>query len=419
VRLHSRRIVDPFGLSRYRSKNGASVVAPSRVTHVWLTLAATIAWSEACGGGGASATGGGVGSGGTGWTWTCAERRADFADPLPPALEFVIDVTRSMAEDAYPDDPNSNVTKLAELGRILSPVLASLPRDWAVGIELLGYTEGSGCYQGRQAVPINPLTSSQLDAINTAVAAVTTQDYRPTAAARRYALQELTAYSDPAYANSDRSIVLITDGAPTVTNDGCTSMSPLTADEYDAWINQVRTEGPAAGVKTYVIGIPGSDDPQGATFDPLHVLSVLAVAGGTAAPGCTPVSGVPSGSTVNPRGTYCHLDLTASPDFASGLTEALHQIARQVAGCTYRLPPATSSDWECGEVSYTLSDHVLRSLGWATHGACTDCQWHVSASDGNGVPSELELSATACDAVKSDPGATVSVTFGCPCLMPL
>jgi hypothetical protein len=402
------------------------------MTRGWLTLAAIVALAEACEDDRALPAGGGVGSGGTGWTQTCPEQRADFADPLPPVLEFVIDVTRSMAEDAYPDDPNSNVTKLAELGRILPSALASFPRDWAVGVEFFGSTEGSGCYQGRQAVPINPLTSSQLDAIDTAVASVTAEDYRPTATAWRYALQELAAFGEAAYAGSGRSIVLITDGSPTVSNDGCTVMNPLTVGEYDALISQVTTQGQAAGVKTYVIGVPGSDDPHGATFDPMNMLSLLAVASGTAAPGCTPASGVPSGTTVNPRGTYCHFDLTAIADFTTGLGEALRQIARQVSGCTYRSPPAAPSDWECEEVSYTLSDNVLRSLGRGTHGACidcqwqvsasdgngvpcTDCQWQVSASDGNGVPSELELSATACNAVKSDPGATVSVTFGCPC----
>jgi hypothetical protein len=63
---------------------------------------------------------------------------------------------------------------------------------------------------------------------------------------------------------------------------------PFAEDEHDAWISQATTPGPAGAVKTYVIGLPGSDDPEGAVFDPLHMLSRLAVAGGTGALGCTP-----------------------------------------------------------------------------------------------------------------------------------
>ena len=64
--------------------------------------------------------------------------------------------------------------------------------------------------------------------------------------------------------------------------------------------------------------------------------------------------------------------LGASLDFAAGLAEALRQITRQAAGCTFRLPTATSSDWECAGASYTLSDNVQRPLERTTDSACTE-----------------------------------------------
>jgi hypothetical protein len=117
-------------------------------------------------GGASSVTGGAAGS--------CADETAK-TNPVPPILEFVIDITGSMGQDAYPTDPNNNATKLAELKRILPPAFAAFPTDWAVGIEFFNYNQGSGCYQGRQAVAIAPL-GTNLNAINTAVAGAAAQN---------------------------------------------------------------------------------------------------------------------------------------------------------------------------------------------------------------------------------------------------
>jgi hypothetical protein len=85
--------------------------------------------------------------------------------------------------------------------------------------------------------------------------------------------------------------VLITDGVPTVARDGCTQMIPITQAEYEAWIGSVESEGTAAGVDTFVVGVLGSEDPQGATYDPMYMLSRWAVAGHTAPAGCAPQPG--------------------------------------------------------------------------------------------------------------------------------
>jgi len=100
------------------------------------------------------------------------------------------------------------------------------------------------------------------------------------------------------YELSPKYIVLITDGVPTIDRDGRTI--------HGNGISQAEG-GAAAGIKTFVMGVVGSDNPQGAPYDPLYMLSKLAVAGGTSASGCVPSSGVPEASSVNPRGTYCHL----------------------------------------------------------------------------------------------------------------
>jgi hypothetical protein len=331
----------------------------------------------------------------------------------------VIDVTGSMSEDAYPNDANNNATKIAELKRVLPPVFAGFPSDWAVGIEFFNYRQGSGCYAAAQAVAIAPL-STNLNAINIAVANVTAQNYTPTYAAWLFGLQRVQAFSDPLYARSPRSIVLITDGVPTVTNDGCTVRAPIPQSEYDALINQVMANGMGSTppIKTYVIGVLGSQDPQGATYDPMYQLSLLAIAGGTGVSGCTPVSGVPATNNVSPRGTYCHFDLTSNPDFATGLQTALASIGGGQISCTYTVPSAPTDgrvfDLKNITLTYTPSSGISRDLVKAPDASCVGGQWYVSQTDPiSGNPSELQLCPDTCAAASGDPGAQVTVTFVC------
>jgi hypothetical protein len=89
-------------------------------------------------------------------------------------------------------------------------------------------------------------------------------------AASRFGVSQLTAWPAPAgYAATPRSVVLITDGVPTVNGDGCTYVNPVTQAEYDQQLEMVRTEGEAANVQTFVVGVLGSEQTGNATYDPL------------------------------------------------------------------------------------------------------------------------------------------------------
>jgi hypothetical protein len=213
--------------------------------------------------------------------------------------------------------------------------------------------------------------------------------------------------------------VLITDNVPTVTNDGCTVQNPITQAEYDSLIAQVQGNGLGGTpqVKTYVVGVLGSEDPQGATYDPMYELSLLAIAGGTGAAGCTPVSGVPSDTTVNPRGTYCHFDLTSNPDFATGLQTALEAISRGQISCTYTVPEAPTDgrvfDLRNITITYTPSNGSPSDLVKADNSSGAGGQWYVSATDLNQNPTELQLCPDTCAAARGDPGSQIEVTFTC------
>jgi len=222
-------------------------------------------------------------------------------------------------------------------------------------------------------VPIAPLDPTQLSAITTAINAVVPVGATPTMAAWQYAFTELQAWPAPdAYADSSRFIVLITDGIPTITNDGCWQGSGSASNgtdaiaeaEYNAMITSLGTQGTAAKINTFVIGVLGSENPQGAAYDPLFKLTQVAVDGNTATKGCTPAAGLPSGFTVSPRGTYCHFDMTANPDFAAGLAAALNQFSTTVFPCSFVVPPAPPGKLykpDETRVNYTPAPQELRA----------------------------------------------------------
>lgn len=352
-------------------------------------------------------------------------------EALPPILEFMIDVTGSMDDAAYPDDSQNDVSKWNEMQRVLPTAFAGLPSDWAVGVSY--FNKQDDCYEPRQAVPIAPLSPDQLTDIDDSIRSQRTGGYTPTLAAWRFALEQVNGWEAPTeYAESPRYVVLITDGVPTVTRDGCSIQNPIQQAEYDYLVESVKAEGEAAGVQTFVVGVLGSEDPQGATYDPLYMLSQVATAGGTAQPeDCVAVSGTVStpvsdrrgagANALETRGTYCHFDMTADPDFASGLLGALEAIAEQVEtvvpmSCSYEVPAPPEGfflDPSKITVSYTSSADAMRDLSQSTDDSCESGEWFISATDGFGLPTTIELCPDTCSAAQQDPGASVALSFGC------
>ena len=375
--------------------------------------------SEGMGGLASSASGGtATGSGGAPGAAGACETVTSQGQAVPPIIEFVVDITGSMDDDAYPGT-SDNTTKWEEMQSVLPDAFASLPSNWAVGISFYNFSmrTRNGCFDGEQAVDIAPLDANQIDRINFETQAQNPNDYTPTMAAWRFGLSQLTAWQEPAeYVDSPRYIVLITDGVPTVTNDGCDQMAPITQAEYDDMVTTVAEEGQAAGVNTFVVGVLGSEDPQQASYDPLYMLSRLAVAGGTEQPaGCVPTSGTPQNSSVSPRGSYCHFDMTANPDFAAGLTEALQSIAQQVLSCSYEVPqPADGRIIDPNRIEITLysSAGTSTTLAKATDESCVDGDWYVSAAT-NGFPSQIDLCPSLCQSAGADPGSRIEVSFLC------
>lgn len=323
----------------------------------------------------------------------CARGVAD-ALPLPAVVQVVVDTSRSMAwppgwapdSDEPPVDCESkwDITRAA-----LTSALDDLPETTLLGMNLYPNVANSAasCIRNEVALPLDVLGSSQSPqrrALASKLESVEPRGGTPTHAAYRFGLQALESKT----LRGNRFLVLITDGAPNYTAS-CAGGSepvdsaPLVAEAARAF---------ARGVRTYVVGSPGSEAARSA-------LSRVAHAGGTGAAGC---------SAQGP--TYCHFDMTGSRDLGRSLKGALAQVSEQLTSCEYTIPAAPSDgavDGELVNVIRTDRDGQKRLLLRAGDGRCDD-GWTYSA-DGR----RIVLCAETCLAAQREPGTRVEVLFGC------
>jgi hypothetical protein len=325
----------------------------------------------------------------------------------PAVLEFVVDTTESMAQQA---PSTGGRTKWAVMQEALPQALAQLPSTWALGLTFYCRNETGNCYQGREAVPIALLDANQQAALADAIQTRNTCQYTPSQAAWNFGLDTILNTT-----SANRYVVLVTDGVPTVNSDGCTlgSGSPsISQAEYDQFIATVASQTAGTGVKTFVVGVPGSEDPQGAPYDPMYELSLLAQAGGTAKAGCTAVSGTSNGTAVTPRGTYCHYDMTQTADFASGLLSTVGTIAGQVVSCTYTVPVSDDPNQTVvANKTNMVYDDGAGQMYLVQQNTASPCDvgWHFT-DDTNQF---IEICSTTCALLQANSQASIELTFGC------
>ena len=326
-----------------------------------------------------------------------------------PILEFVIDASGSMQSDpANPADPNGP-SKWDVFSNTMPSVFASLPATFAVGVSFYNKSK-SGNFTPNQVVPIGILDAAQLSKTKQSILSADVGGYTPTYNAWLAGLNTVSNWQAPAgYETSPKYIVVITDGIPTVLQDGRTVENPISQTEYDSQLSLIQSQ--QGTVKTFVVGVVGSENPQGATYDPLYMLSRLAVIGGTAPAGCVPKSGTPAGTTVNPRGTYCHFDLSQAADFATALTSSLGTIAQSVVSCDYGVPAAPAGqtiDPDQIVLEYIHGDGTYSLILQNTSATCDKGWQFTDATD-----SQIHICGVTCNAIQSDSAAQLNLVFGC------
>lgn len=347
--------------------------------------------------GGLSLNGGAAGTNTVSPSDACA-KSSDVADALPSILELVVDTSGSMdwppgwAPQSPDDSKPAGATKWEITRDSLLAAVASLRGDVALGVNFFPNVEQAPgtCLLNLVGLPVTLLGARDSDARAAwaaAVANVVPEGATPTEGAYRFGTTLLSKSPLP----GNKFILLITDGTPTCTLD-CECTEDNVPVDAQPLLEQV-TQNLAAGLRTFVIGSPGSEQTR-------DVLSQIATEGGTAKPGCSDSGPV-----------YCHFDMTTESDLATGLDRALSEIALSLRSCEYSIPPPPKGqklDPGLVNVLYTPTGGTTETI--ARDPSTSDCNegWQYSA-DGK----KVVLCGATCDQVSSNTSSQVEILFGC------
>jgi hypothetical protein len=233
------------------------------------------------------------------------------------------------------------------------------------------------------AVPIATLDSAQQERISSTLDRLQPEGETPLAGAAILSYAHLLEKMRAAELDGETFVVLVTDGYET-----------CKTDELPKLVNQdVPNARRQLGVRTFVIGAPGSDDGR-------QLLSQIAYGGDTrVSADCIPGPAVDQGN--------CHYDMTKSLDFARDLLAALTKVNAEVLSCTVDIPRAPG----VGEVNLEEVNVIVNgeSRVMNNKGACSKVNgWRYSADF-----SSIQLCGDTCRAAKQR-GAEVTVILGCP-----
>jgi len=176
----------------------------------------------------------------------------------------------------------------------------------------------------------------------------------------------------------ETSVVLfVTDGEPNGCNQDIGAISALAADGWDE-----------SGVRTYAIGLEGSNESQ---------LDTIATAGNTT------------------QGYFIGAGAAAEQE----LLEALNEIRQNQISCDVEIPASSSGPIDFGKVnvSYASDSHSTVSFGKVAGAEqCGDLDgWHY---DDPNAPKRIVLCSAACERVNADPSAELSIELGCESRVP-
>jgi Mg-chelatase subunit ChlD len=337
---------------------------------------------------------------------SCASARVP-SDLLPSNLLFVLDRSGSMvcnpppttASDACEAMPAradaSQASKWEITTAALTAAITALPADTSVGLSYFSNDDACGV-NSQPSVPLAQNGTAQRAAIGASLASAKPGGGTPLVGATILAYKYLHAAALAGAITGNQFVVLITDGAQSAACSNppscvdAVSCTDLLADQ-----EVPKAASPGAAIRTFVIGVPGSESARSA-------LSRIAKNGGTAPDGCDVQQG------------NCHFDMTMVADLGQALSKALTQIAGQTLSCEVELPAPEQGtlDLKLINVVYTPhggSDAIL--LYQDNHAGCDQGAdgWQYAADN-----TKIRLCGPTCDNVRADPNARVEVVLGCP-----
>jgi hypothetical protein len=310
------------------------------------------------------------------------------AESAPSVLSLLVDTSGSMDDDA----PGARGSKWTVTRSAVLDAIRGMPEDTAIGVIFypnVPTNDDQPCIDRQTAVSIAPLdgnNSSQRQTIQRAFQGQEPEGGTPTHDAYEYALSDMAA--SPAIGS--RFLVLITDGIPTYSL-GCVGDGRSNNPVDSAPLIAAARTAVASGVRTFVIGSPGSEDARGS-------LSRMAEAGGTASAGC---------SHSGPN--YCHFDMTRERDLGQGLTNALGIISGVALGCRYSVPPAPEGETlDPGKVNvlFTPPGGTQELIGQSLDDSCAE-GWRYTDNQ-----TQIRLCTNTCERVQDSEGS-LTLQFGC------
>jgi len=326
-------------------------------------------------------------------------------ESLPAVLQLVLDDSLSMDTKTAATNGRSKweVTREA-----LEETINNLPKNVALGLLYFpnmntsaGTTprDVSACVNIDAMVPIAALQDANSAARRALVASLeqtSPAGATPTHDAYTYGLnQSLLKTTLP----GARYMVLITDGGPTLSlqcmGSGLLSMPQPTQPIVDS----IRAAYVDNQVKTFLVGVPGTEDIGNQSHDDGRPwMSRAAVLGASAIAGCN-VNGP----------AWCHIDLTQASDFSAALRKGLGYITRQIVSCSYEVPEQSDT----GEAVNPSKINVIftPSGGGPTlieHNPTDVCSEGWQLQGGNVV-----LCPSTCERIQADSGSKFELLFGC------
>jgi len=257
-------------------------------------------------------------------------------------------------------------------------------------VGLMFFNVGDLCgYPDSPAVAVQELNAPQLNALTLSLDSTYPLGATPIVGTvmRAYAY----FHDNAASFNGNRFVVLLTDGGETCDPDN------------KQFLIGKAAEATAVGIRTFVLGAPGSEPYRA-------FLSQLAYEGGT-----------PSTPTCDHSGAQaevgdCHMDMTLpGMNFADELQKNLAAISAHALSCELEVPDQPdggSIDYGKVNVVYTPSSTGQpETLPYDDQHPCSDSSnqgWQYADNH-----TKIILCGSACDRIKNDPGAEVSVAFGC------
>jgi hypothetical protein len=292
------------------------------------------------------------------------------------------------------DAPGARGSKWTVTRNAVLDALGGMPEDTAVGVifypNVRNNNDDERCIDRQTAVTIGELEgngSQQRQRIQRAFQSQRPQGGTPTHDAYEYAVSDM---ADSA-AVGERFIVLITDGIPTFSL-GCQGNGGQANDAVDSSpLIAAAAEAATRGVRTFVIGSPGSEDAR-------ESLSRMAQAGGTSASGC---------SHTGP--SFCHFDMTRETDLGEGITNALGIISGVALGCRYAVPqPGEGALLDPAKVNvlFTAPGGAQELIGQSLDASCSE-GWQYTDNQ-----TQIRLCSNTCERVEGSEGS-LTLQFGC------